>query len=231
MRLRGWFTAVSSVVALGGTSLATPPDVRDEGLRAALGDEIRVTRDALTGAPRALYGLKQPTFGADPAARAMRFLESSRRLLDLGDSALVAKETRALPKGHVVRFEQTALGLPVEGRSLAVKLDAEGRVTSLTSDLVPFELTRPASQLAPEAVREIARSTFDVAAVGAPTEVVLVSAPGLARVAWRVPVAVIPLMAHFFVWIDAESGAILRTAPAGLDQPLTRLPLKSGGPR
>lgn len=229
MRLRGWISTLGVVVALGGTSLATAPD--DAALRAALGDKVRVTRDVLTGAPRALYGLRQPTLGADPAARALRFLESSRRLLDLGQSGLVHEETRALPRGHVVRFAQTALGLPVEGRSLAVKLDAEGRVTSLTSDLVPFDLARPAETIAAERAREIARATYEVAAVGVPSEVVLVSAPGLARVAWRVPVAVIPLQAHFYVWLDAESGAILREAPAGLDQVLTRLPRRSGGPR
>lgn len=229
MKVRGWFAALGSVAALGGTSLAAPPD--DMALKAAFGNTVRVTRDGLTGAPRALFGLREATFGADPAARALRFLEASRRLLDLGPSGLVHQETRALPHGHVVRFAQTALGLPVEGRSLAVKLDAQGRVTSLTSDLVPFELARPAATIAPEQAQQVVRTAYQVAAVGTPTEVVLVSAPGHARIAWRVPVAVIPLQAHFSVWVDAESGDILREAPAGLDQVMAKLPRRSGGPR
>jgi hypothetical protein len=57
--------------------------------------------------------------------------------------------------------------------------------------------------------------------------VVLVTAPHLARVAWKVPVALIPLVAHFDVWVDAEDGAILRSAPAGRDMPITRLPIKA----
>ena len=222
---------LGGLVVLTGTALAVPPDARDTALRAALGAKVRVMRDGLSGAPRALFGLASATRGADPAERASRFLEASRRLLDLGTSVLHATETRALPQGHVVTFRQTALGLPVEGRSLTVKLDAEDRVTAVQSDLVPFLLTRPAVKLSAEAARTVVATHFEVAAVGTPTEVVLVTAPGLARLVWRVPAAVIPLQAHFFVWIDAESGAVLREAPAGLDQSMRYLPRKPGGPR
>jgi hypothetical protein len=44
-------------------------------------------------------------------------------------------------------------------------------------------------------------------------------------------VALIPLMAHFWVWVDAEQGEVLREAPAGHDMPVARLPLKSEDPR
>ena len=50
--------------------------------------------------------------------------------------------------------------------------------------------------------------------------------PGQGRVAWRVPAVLVPLAAHFWVWVDAETGAVLRQAPAGKDQTVTRLEVR-----
>lgn len=231
MTLRGWITALSGVIALGSTSLAAPPTVQDPTLETTFGPNVRILRDTLSGALRAAYGLSVATTGATPEARARSFVAAWKKALGLATSDVVLVDVQALPgRGHVVRFQQAALsGVPVESRTLSVKLGLTGQVNSVTSDIVPFELVRPALTISAEAAKEAVQGHFAVALLGTPHEVVLVAAPHQARLAWRVPVAVIPLQAHFFVWVDAESGAILREAPAGHDGSMTHVPLKSGG--
>lgn len=231
MSLRGWITALSSVMALGSTSFAAPPTVTDPVVDAAFGPNVRIVRDTLSGALRAAYGLSVATTGATPTERAQAFIASWKKALGLASSGVVFIDMKELPgRGHVVRFQQTALdGVPVESRTIAIKLGFDGRVNSVTSDIVPFELTRPARTISPEAAKEAVANHFAVALMGTPRDVVLVAAAHQARLAWRVPVAVIPMQAHFFVWVDAETGAILREAPAGNDGAMTHVPLKSGG--
>jgi len=231
MTLRGWITALSGVVALGSTSLAAPPTVQDTSLETSFGPGVRIVRDTLSGALRGAYGLSVATTGTTPTERALSFVAAWKKALGLTTSDVVLVDVNVLPgRGHVVRFQQTALaGVPVESRTLSVKVGLDGTVGSVTSDIVPFELARPARTIALEAAKEAVQRHFAVALIGAPREVVLVAAPHQARLAWRVPVAVIPLQAHFFVWVDAETGAILREAPAGHDGSMTHLPLKSGG--
>jgi Zn-dependent metalloprotease len=124
-----------------------------------------------------------------------------------------------LPKGHVVELTPSVDGLPIDGRNLTVELSASGHVVSVRSDLVPFSLAAPATTLGAEQARQVVATRFGLTLIGTPTQVVIVPGPGSGRVAWRVPTAVWPLSAHFNVWVDAENGAILKQAPAGLDQP------------
>jgi len=230
MTLRSWFIALSGVLTLGSASFAAPPTVQDPTLETVFGPKVRILRDTLSGALRAAYGLSVATTGATPVERARAFVVAWKKALGLATSDVVLIDVKELPgRGQVVRFQQTALdGVPVESRTLSIKLGLDGKVGSLTSDIVPFELVRPALTIAPEAAKEAVQRNFSVAALATPREVVLVSAPHQARLAWRVPVAVIPLQAHFFVWVDAETGAILRQAPAGYDGPMTHLPLAGG---
>jgi len=98
-------------------------------------------------------------------------------------------------------------------------------VTALTSDLGPLVVPTPARIVGVDHARAAIPRNDEVAAIGEPTRVVL--AHGSAgRVAWRFPVALVPLVAHFHVWVDVETGAVLKSAPAGFDQRLTELPLR-----
>lgn len=235
MTLRRWFTATVGVIAIGSSALAAPPEHikdADQALVVAFGPNVRVVRDGLSGAVRSLRGLSVEVQGATPAERALAFVNQWRNVLDLGHSDVTLLDVKALPgRGHVVRFQQVHSGVVVEGRSLAIKVGLDGHVDNVTSDIVPFELPTPASTISAEAAKAAVSNRFAVAMVGRPTKVVNVSAPHLARLAWRVPVAVIPLVAHFYVWVDAETGEILRQAPAGHDMPMTHLPLKVEAPR
>lgn len=207
---------------------AAPPTVDDAVIRDAFGSRARVVREPLSGALRSLSGVRVETVGASPAERALSFAMSAREALAVGDAELVVEETTALPgAGTVVRIAQRVYGLAVEGRSLAVRLGADGAVRGVTSDLVPFEVAIPQRPITPSAARDAVERHFAVGHTGIPTQVVLVSAPGVARVAWRVPAVLIPLVAHFTVWVDAEDGSILRSAPAGRDMPVTRLPIRA----
>ncbi len=236
MSVRRWFTATVGVIAIGSSALAAPPDrdqvTGDQALVVAFGPDVRVVRDGLSGAVRSLRGLSVEVSGATPAERALAFVMQWRNVLDLGRSDVTLIDVKPLPgRGHVVRFQQVHSGVEVEGRSLAIKVGLDGRIDNVTSDIVPFELPLPAVTISPEAAKLAVQNRFAVAMVGRPTKVVNVSAPHLARLAWRVPVAVIPLVAHFYVWVDAETGEVLRQAPAGHDMPMTHLPLKVEAPR
>lgn len=239
MTLRTWFSATLGVIAMGTSALAAPPlggggdplNGPNQALVTAFGPNVRVQRDGFSGALRSLRGLSVPTTGATPTERALGFVMQWRQVLSLGRSEVEVIDVQELPgRGHVVRFQQVVDGVQVEGRSIAVKVGRDDRVNSVVSDLVPFELAPTTPTISTDAAKDAVRSHFDVAMIGRPTQVVSVSAAHLARLAWRVPVAVIPLVAHFNVWVDAETGAILRQAPAGYDMPMTQLPLKVEAP-
>lgn len=226
-RWSSWIVSLAAATSLTGTALAAPPTGSGPEVVTTLGPAARIARDALTGAPRAISGLSIATVGESPAARALGFVATHRAALGLGALELAADQTEALPSGgHAVTLRASWLGAAIEGRSMVVRLDAEGRVRGVTSDLFAVTTPRPAPVVDADQAKAMVLSTFEVVAVGRATEVVVATAPGAARFAWRVAAAVIPLQAHFYVWIDQATGAVLRSAPAGLDQGLTRLPLK-----
>src|SRR5690606_35989773 len=97
---------------------------------------------------------------------------------------------------------------------------------SVRSDAFPITLPDAAADIGAEAAQAAVTARF-AGRVGAPTKVVVATAPGHAAIAWRVPVVTIPLAGHFFVWVDAADGAILSQAPAGVDQTLRTLPERS----
>ena len=237
--MRRWSSWIVSFAATGALTaawstrpFAAPPTGSGPEVVTTFGPAARVARDALSGAPRAISGLSIATVGDSPAARALGFVATHRAALGLGALEVAADRSETLPSGgQAVTLRATWLGAEVEGRSLVVRLDAEGRVRGVTNDLFALTTPWPAEAIDAERAREVVLATFDVAAAGRPTEVVVATAPGSVRFAWRVAAVVIPLQAHFWVWVDQETGAVLRSAPAGLDQGMTRLPLKGEGPR
>jgi Zn-dependent metalloprotease len=219
-------------IVAAGTLMSNPasasPERSTRDLISAFGADLRVVFQPGTETPRSLSNLAELTVGTTPAEKAASFLSSSRKILGLAHLEVRMSEVKNLPRsGSVVRFGLFADGLEVEGRTVSVKLDAEGRVRSVQSDAVPFLLPKIAQELPAAVAVETVKQRYQIAAAGAPTKVVMAHAADVARVAWRVPVAVIPLQAHFFVWVDAENGDILREAPAGFDQPMKRIPVRT----
>ncbi|MCB9731214.1 MAG: hypothetical protein H6745_01125 [Deltaproteobacteria bacterium] len=220
--------AGAAALALAGTAVAGTPSpttlaTREAAIHARLGADVAIRWDAMKTSPRSLRNLAVPTAGATPADRAARFVRGERDLLRL-DGDVVAVETRAF-RGHVVRLQQTFAGVPVEGRSVVVKLDEGARVTSVTSDLGPLSVPTPATEITPAEAQAAVSARYAVAATGTPTRVVVANASA-GRFAWKVPAMVMPVTGLFWVWVDTETGRVLRTAPAGSDQRLTSLPLR-----
>ena len=243
--MRSYFVIWTAVAltAVAGGAVAAPPQVHPNEplvstpagpatafaarLRERFGSEVRIAWDDAWQAPRRLSGLAVPTAGPDAGARALGFLAATRNDFAAGASTWRVTRVQALPGGGTVVRCAVLLGeLPVEGREVVVQLDDAQRVVRVTRDPGPAQ--RPATTMAIDAAQatQIAFGRYEVAAVGKATAVVLATTPGTERIAWRVPVARLPLSGHFFVWLDAETGATLRTGPAGFDEAMGALTLR-----
>lgn len=241
MRSHFVFWTAVVITAVAGGAVAAPPELRPAGslapapeavganqLRGRFGPEVRIAWDDAWQAPRRVSGLAVPTQGRDAGARVLGFLAATRKDFAAGASAWRVTRVQALPGGGTVVRCAVLLGeLPVEGREVVVQLDAAQRVVRVTRDPGPTQ--RPATAMTIDAAQAsaIAFGRYEVAAAGKATAVVLASTPGTERIAWRVPTARLPLSGHFFVWIDAETGATLRTGPAGFDEAMGALTLRT----
>ncbi len=236
-------TLVAGLLTAAAPALSTPPSSspsalqsREANLRARFGDATiaRFTPgSADTSVPRSLTGLSVATSGTTLRDRAERFLRANADLFALSagtdvkatDHTSFARAPGPMAKrpGHVVRLRQTYAGLPVEGRDVVVSLDADHRVTSVQSDLGPLVVPTPTRSITAEEATRICLSTFVIAATGAPQKVVLANGTA-GRIAWRVPVSLLPLNGFHTVWVDVEDGRILREAKVGHDHGLATLP-------
>lgn len=210
------------LVSIPTVALASPPDLRAEGpVRAEaahrFGAKATVLWDAARSAPSAILGLRAAVPGATPEARARGFLVANGALLgglvdaDLGP----AKVTAAGDDVVVVHFQQLAQGLPVEHRNLAVRLRG-AEVRAVHTDFLPVALA-PQPDIGAAAAVAAVKARYGAVPTGAPVKVVLAPAPGVARVAWRVPVARIPLILMQLAYVAADDGALLQVVPAGKD--------------
>lgn len=231
MRARSSTVTLLLVVSLAASARATPPTLAERARTFAerFGPAVQITWNAQRTAPRRLSGLRVATTGADAGERARHFLAAHGELVGIaGDARVdevraVALPDRAAARLHTVRLTPRWRGLPIDGRSLVVRLDDEGHVTSLAGELGPLVVPEPGRELDASAITAIVTATYEIVAASPPERVVY--ARGSAgRVAWRVAVSVAPLMGYFHVWLDAGSGEVLAEAPAAFDQALTELP-------
>lgn len=221
-------TAPSASLVLTGAAI---DDAALPALVAArFGPEARPGLDA-DGRLHALRRLavKVPA-GTDPATVAAHLFVAHRDLFGLGghDAGAVAlapagRETLAGGAGVVLRFDVTVAGVPMERRSATARLRGDGTLAELRVDPLPRRVSLAASPITADAARARVAARFGLTEVGRPTAVIAVASPEEGRLAWRVPVALIPLVSHHLVWVDAATGGILGTSQAGFDQP--HLPL------
>jgi hypothetical protein len=227
-----------SALAAPPASVAPAPSVRAEArpaltvtapldattalatLQRRFGPQSRLGLDA----DKHLHALRRLEARLDPAlpvadAVAQQFARN-RDLFGLPPVvAATHEETLTLPQGagQTLRFSLSVSGVPLERRSLAARLMPDGRLAELRMDPLPRQLLGGATPtLSPEAASARAGEALDSGNVGAPTLVFHVANPSVGRLAWRVPVAPVPLARHTFVWLDAHDGAVLETRDATL---------------
>jgi len=129
----------------------------------------------------------------------------------------------AFRDGTVVQLAERLGALPVEGREVAVTLDGLGFVRGVRLDPAPAAVAPIAHEIGAAAAAAAVTARFGAPLVGRATRVAFWRGAGPAREAWRFPVVLIPWVAHFTVWVDAATGAILGQAPVSNDQPIRRL--------
>lgn len=231
MQWRMMMACGMAAVALSSAS-AAPPTTNDGAL--GLGPAARITWNTAHTAARRIDGLAVPTAGADPGERARAFVRDHRALLAVEDVRIVDVKRVRLPDPHVPSYEvvravPTWRGLPIEGWSLVVRIDAAGRVTAVANDGEPLTVAPIAHEIDGARALEVARSTFRIVAANSPEKVVL-PLGSAARVAWKIAVAALPIGGAFWVWVDAEDGRVLRESPAASDQTLRTLPRREVTP-
>lgn len=231
-RSRLWRATLLSSVLLSLTpslALATPDAgaLRVQALKATFGQQTHVDFAPLSGQSRTIRHLRKldiATTGENAQARAVSFVSAYAQALDLTHLNLSPVEQHTLATGAVVSFALAYQGIPVEGRSVAIRLSPEGRVRSVTSDALPFELSSTTPALSAEQALAAVKTQRAYPFVGEAKLRVLVSGPHLAQLAYKVNVAYVPFQSHYSVFVDANTGAILSERPLGFDQ----LPLRHG---
>jgi hypothetical protein len=237
MQLKTLVTALGGWCALtvAAPALAAPPKVVGNAPSLApaevFGPAARITLNRAGTHPRQVFGISVPTRGSTAGERAEQFVRDHAAVLGLvGDVESFEVQSPRLigPNGPIartiVRLHQLVDGRRVEGRVLVVTLDAQARAISVTSDLGPVRVPNLALAIDANQAAVIVESRFQVQALSAQAaQVVLADVDG-GRVAWKVPTAAIPLVAHFWVWVDAVDGRILRTGPVGPHQGLATIP-------
>ena len=224
-------TALFILLGLAAPATALPRPDR-ELVRARLGENAHPTFTRDGARLTSLTRLSVPTTGDSPRLRAAQFVKTHRDLLALDEhDSVEAIDVKALPRlakhaaapSQVVRLRQTHRGLPVEGRDIVVTLDGQDRVTSVKSDLGPLDVPVPRREISADDAIRAAYDTFAISAHGAPQKVILANGSA-GRIAWRVPVSVLPLAGFATVWIDAEDGRVLREEKVGHAHGPTELP-------
>lgn len=226
-------TSFLLLLGLAAPAIATPrPDRTLVSNRLGERAEPTFSRDGrrLT----ALTRLSVRTIGDSPRTRAAHFVKTHRELwsLDANDAvdSVEAVDVKALSRlrregqatsaeaqtlpSQVVRLRQTHRGLPVEGREVVVTLDGADRVIAVRSDLGPLEVPVPSRELTADDAIKASYKTFAISAHGKPEKVIIANGSA-GRVAWRVPVSVMPMSGFATVWIDAEDGRVLREQGVG----------------
>jgi hypothetical protein len=199
----------------------------------------RFGADALLGLDadrqvRALRRLGLATNGADPVVFARETFAAHRDLLGLTGRDAVRVDLD-LDKnlglrsadGRVLNFRLSFGGIPFERQSVAFRFAPDGRLSEIRMDRTPAVIAMPERTFDADAARMAVETAFGVTHAGRPTLVILPMSPVESRLAWRVPTALIPLVAHHFVWVDAADGTVIRHEAAGFDHAHVKLAPRS----
>ena len=226
---RSRFTFVSCCAALLCTLATSPAAAYEPAARADIEQAIDVLRDSnpklrvVYGrgqlGPSVLTGIRLPTDGATPRARADDFLERMSIVLGVPSTQLAFVKVTATRDRNIVRYRQVTGDQIVHGRVVALTLDAEGFVISISSDAHPVS-----EVLRGELSDDDARKSAAAAALGTDDHTALPPAPArVERVvivngneafeAARVLVATRGGAAVLEVLIDTRTGKVASVRP------------------
>ncbi|MCA9538160.1 MAG: PepSY domain-containing protein [Myxococcales bacterium] len=205
-----------SGLLLGGAAQAHPfvfhVRERVDALRADF-PSLKATFRPGQPTPALLTGLRVPTEGATPRARAEAFLWLNPELV--GADAVDFIEANQVSGRTIVRFRPQHAGLPVLDRSVVVTLDDAGNVISLGGDTAPITRFNRAT-IDEETARLIAQRKVTGAAADAPVALApsvvrkaVVAFAGVGTEVYEVELSRQPLAEHLVVRIDAHTGEIL----------------------
>lgn len=216
---------IGAPVAMSKVDLGLPLPVETvrTQLQARFGAQALVGLDA-DGQVRALRRLGLATNRADPVVFAREIFATHRDLLGLtGRDAtrveLVLDKNLGLRRadGRVLNFRLSLGGIPFERQSVAFRFAPDGRLAEIRMDRTPAAIAMPERPIDADTARIAVETAFGVTHAGRPSLVILSLSPVESRLAWRVPTALIPLVAHHFVWVDAGQGTVMRHEAAGFD--------------
>lgn len=193
------------------------------------------------GVPRMLANQRYAARGASLEAMARDFLAVHAQRLALADPGLADLELKAVRQGKaidVVRFRQTADGLPVYGSEIAVSMNRRGEVIYVVNDYRPLLGTfAETPQLSASAARQAALAALGVDGELSYAQSDLMVFPGadrarLVRVERLVPTG--RPTGDWEVILDAASGELLSIADRaayvdGTGQAFLPDPLSSAG--
>ncbi len=211
---------LSRLWALASLSLWIPLSVPSVAIAAESGPllptspspaEPTVLSRGRDGTPRLVVGaLSTPLPGTDPLTVAERFLAQLRRTSPLLVPAeLTQAEIIPVGTGHVVRYRQLHLGLPVWASDLVLRISTEGQVVQLARDVVPTEILariNPIPSLSSEEAQRKVRA-LGSGTVGEAQLVIDNQSGQLAYVVSRIELAALE---HAQYLVDAQTGELLR---------------------
>jgi hypothetical protein len=163
------------------------------------------------GTPRLLVGaLSTPSPGTDPLTVAERFLTQLRRTSPLLVPAELSQaEIIPVGTGHVVRYRQLHLGLPVWASDLVLRISTEGQVVQLARDVVPTEILARINPI-PSLSSEEAQRKVRALGSGTVGEAQLVIDNQSGRLAYVVSRIELAALEHAQYLVDAHTGELLR---------------------
>ena len=199
----------------GRASLAggvgTQTQLRRSLARIAEAGAPRISWQSDRAAVRAAYGLKTSILAQTPEAAALRFAELQRPLFGLDRVSILAPKRVARGSAwSVVRMQQRWRDLDVVGASVAVWVDAQGRVRAFRSGAVAVadQDDQPRVTAAQAGVTALAGTRMSGFAGHTAARTVMLARHGAGVLAWEVHLRLPPL-ANIVAYVDAASGELI----------------------
>ncbi len=176
------------------------------------------------GRPRAMYGLTARVGDGNAETSARTFLERHASTLGLTDAAgtLTAASTITVPGGSHVRFTQNVNGIPIYGADVVVSLNVRNEVTMLVNNSLAAVQPPPDASFDQAHALMLAREHLKTGpvAIGNPDAATLMvyrTPDGTTRLTYRVTLSREEPAGDWELFVDAESGAILRARDMFVD--------------
>jgi hypothetical protein len=189
---------------------------------AEAGRDWRCELNPISGAPHRAWGagIDAPTgpaaSAADAEARAREFITAHAGLLAGDPSELVLAGVNSRAGRHVLVFQQTVSGVPVEGGRVDVRIAADGRISLFGSDAFPgIDISTSPRLSAFEAAARVRGAIGFDPAYGEERDIALRILPiereGRMeyRLAWRAVHLLRNRPALWVTWLDAMTGETL----------------------